>query len=91
MLKSKYLTSVENLLKYQSLIENFKTNMEDIESSPNARRNFLIQLCTGKAKDAISGTVMLPSVGYAKAQSILREMFAHQVTKGGSIKEFGNE
>ena len=83
-------------------MENFKTNVEDIESNPNARRNFLIQLCTGKAKDAISGTVMLPpEEGYAKARSILREMFGQthiiaashidRVTKGGPIKEFESE
>ena len=97
-----YLTFDGNPLSYPSFIENFKTNVEDIESNPNARRNFLIQLCTGKAKDAISGTVMLPpQEGYAKARSILREMFGQthiiaashidRVTKGGPIKEFQSE
>lgn len=97
-----YLTFDGNPLSYPSFIENFKTNVEDIESNPNARRNFLIQLCTGKAKDAISGTVMLPpEEGYAKARSILREMFGQthiiaashidRVTKGGPIKGFESE
>jgi hypothetical protein len=51
------------------------------------------------AKDAVSGTVMLPpEEGYNKAKSILREMFRQthivaashidRVTKGGTIKEF---
>ena len=37
-----------NPLKYPSFMENFKANVEDIETSPNA---------SGKAKEAISGTV----------------------------------
>ena len=76
-------------------------NVEDIERDPNARRSFLIQLCTGEAKDAVSGTVMLPPEGYNKAKSILRKMFGQthivaashigRVTKGGTIKEFESE
>ena len=102
MPKREYLTFDGNPLTYPSFIQNFKTNVEDIESNPNARRNLLIQLCTGKAKDAISGTVMLPpEEGYGKAQSILREMFGQthiiaashidRVTKGGAIREFESE
>lgn len=102
MPKREYLSFDGNPLTYPSFMENFKTNVEDVESNPNARRNFLIQLCTGKAKDAISGTVMLPpEEGYAKAKSILREMFGQthiiaashidQVTKGGAIKDFESE
>jgi hypothetical protein len=57
-----------NPLDYPSFITNFKTNVEDIESDSNVRRNYLIELCTGKAKEAIGGTVMLPAdEGYAKA------------------------
>ncbi len=68
----------------------------------NTRRNFLIQLCTGVAKEAISGTVMLPPrEGYLKAKSILKEMFGQshivaashvdRVTTGGPIKEFKSD
>ncbi|CAB4037458.1 Hypothetical predicted protein, partial [Paramuricea clavata] len=61
---------------YPSFTTNFKTNVEDVESDPNVRRTYLIQLCTGKAKEAISGSVMLPpEEGYKKAKSILHEMF----------------
>jgi hypothetical protein len=91
-----------NPLTYPSFMENFKTNVEDIERSPNARRNFLIQLCSGKAKDAISATAMLPAEeGYIKAKSILYEMFGQthivaashidKITGGGPIKENENE
>ena len=102
MPRREYMTFDGNLLKYSSFKENFKTNMEDIELSPNARRNFLIQLCSGKAKEAISGMVMLPAEeGFAKAKSILHEMFGQthivaashidKITEGGSTKENENE
>jgi hypothetical protein len=102
MPRREYMTFDGNPLKYPSFIQNFKTNVEDIERDPNARRSFLIQLCTGEAKDAVSGTVMLPpEEGYNKAKSILQEMFGQthivaashidRVTKGGTIKEFESE
>jgi hypothetical protein len=102
MPRREYMTFDGNPLKYPSFIQNFKTNVEDIERDPNARRSFLNQLCTGEAKDAISGTVMLPpEEGYNKAKSILREMFGQthivaashidRVTKGGTIKEYESE
>ena len=81
MPKNEYMTFDENPLDYPSFITNFKTNVEDVESDPNIRSNYLIQLCTGKAKDAISGSVMLPpEEGYQKAKSILHEMFGHWKT-----------
>ena len=102
MPRREYMTFDGNPLTYPSFMENFKTNVEDIEPSPNARRNFLIQLCSGKAKEAISGTVMLPAEeGYIKAKSILHEMFGQthivaashidKITGGGPIKENENE
>ncbi|CAB4031446.1 Gag-Pol poly [Paramuricea clavata] len=64
-----------NPLDYPSFITNFKTNVEDVESDPNVRRTYLTQLRTGKAKEAISGSVKLPpEEGYKKAKSILHEM-----------------
>lgn len=102
MPKREYMSFDGDPLKYPSFIENFKTNVENVEPDPNARRQFLIQLCTGVAKDAISGTVMLPpEQGYFKARSILHETFgqthiiaaAHvdRVTKGDLIREYENE
>ena len=98
MPKREYMSFDGDPLNYPSFIANFKTNVEEVEADPNVRRNFLIQLCTGKAKDAISGTVMLaPEEGYQKAKSILYEMFGQthvvaashidRVTKGCVIKE----
>ena len=102
MPRREYLTFDGNPLAYPSFMENFKTNVEDVEPSANARRNFLIQLCSGKAKDAISGTIMLPpEEGFQKAKSILREMFGQthiiaashidKLISGGVIKENENE
>ena len=102
MPKKEYMTFDGNPLDYPSFITNFSTNVEDVESDPNVRRNYLIQLCTGKAKEVISGSVMLPpEEGYRKAQSILHEMFGQshivaashidRVTKGPIIRENENE
>ena len=98
MPRREYMTFDGNPLTYPSFMENFKTNVEDIEPSPNARRNFLIQLCSGKAKDAISGTARPKAI---KAKSILHEMFGQthivaashidKITGGGPIKENENE
>ena len=99
MPKRQYMEFDGNPMNYPRFLQNFKTNVEMVESDPNARRQYLIQLCTGNAKEAISGTVMLPpEEGYFKARSILHELFgqthiiaaAHidRVTKGGIIKEF---
>ena len=51
MPKKEYMTFDGNPLDYPSFITNFKTNVEDVESNPNIRHNYLIQLCTGKAKE----------------------------------------
>jgi hypothetical protein len=102
MPKREYMSFVGNPLDYPSFITNFTTNVEDVESDPNVRRTYLIQLCTGEAKEAISGSVMLPpEEGYKKAKSILHEMFgqAHivaashidRVTKGSIIRENESE
>ena len=97
MPKRNFLTFDGNPLAYPSFIENFQTNVEDMEGNPNARHNYLIQLCTGKTKEAISET----EEGYAKAKSILKEMFGQthiivashidRVTKGGAIGEFESQ
>ena len=102
MPKREYMSFDGDPLNYPSFIANFKTNVEDVEADPNVRQNFLIQLCTGKAKDAISGTVMLtPEEGYKKAKSILHKMLGQthvvaashidRVTNGCLIKENESE
>ena len=41
-------------MNYPNFIENFKTNIEDGEQEPRTRLAYLIQLCSGIAKDAIT-------------------------------------
>ena len=102
MPKREYMSFDGNRLDYTSFITNFKTNVEDVESDPKVRRTYLIQLCMGKAKEAIIGSVMLPpEEGYKKAKSILHEMFGQvhivaashidRVTKGSIIRENESE
>ncbi len=49
-----------NPMNYPKFVENFKTNIEEREPEPRARLAYLIQLCSGIAKDAISNCAMLP-------------------------------
>ena len=42
MPKKEYMTFDGNPLDYPSFISNFRTNVEDVESDPNVRRNYLI-------------------------------------------------
>ena len=52
--------------------ENFKTNIEEREQSPQVKLAYLIQFCTGVAKEAISNCVTLSKdEGYLKAREII--------------------
>ena len=65
-----------NPMNYPKFIENFKTNIEEREQEPRARLAYLIQLCSGIAKDAISNCVMLPDEeGFSRAKEILHNSF----------------
>ena len=85
-----------NPMNYPKFIENFKTNIEEREQEPRSRLAYLIQLCSGIAKDAISNCVMLPDEeGFSRAKEILHNSFGQshiithayidKVTKGGLI------
>ena len=87
-----------NPINYPRFIENFKTNIEEREQSPRVRLAYLIQFCTGVAKEAISNCVMLSEdEGYLKAKEILHNSFGqnhiimcayiNKVTKGGVIRD----
>ena len=72
-----------NLMNYPKFIENFKTNIEEREQEPRTRLAYLIQLCSGIAKDAISNCVMLPDEeGFSRAKEILHNSFgqSHIIT-----------
>ena len=65
-----------NPMNYPRFIENFKTNIEKRAQSPRVRLAYLIQFCTGVAKEAISNCVMLSEdKKYLKAREILPNSF----------------
>ncbi len=87
-----------NPINYPRFIENFRINIEDRQPSSRVRLAYLIQFCTGTAKEAISNCVILPKKeGYQKAKEILHNLFGqthiivcayiNKVTKGGIIKD----
>ena len=91
-----------NPMNYPRFIANFKTNIEERELSPNVRLTYLIQFCTGTAKEAISNCVMLPEKeAYLKAREILHNLYGqshiitrayiNKVTKGGIIRDGESE
>jgi hypothetical protein len=72
-----------NPMNYPKFVENFKTNIEEREQEPRSRLAYLIQLCSGIAKDAISNCVMLPDdEGFSRAKEILHNSFgqSHIIT-----------
>ena len=91
-----------NPMNYPKFIENFKSNIEEREQEPRSGLAYLIQLCSGIAKDAISNCVMLPDEeGFSRAKEILHNSFGQshiithayidKVTKGGLIRDGDSE
>ena len=98
MPKKEYMTFDGNLLDYPSFITNFKTNVEDVESDPNIRRNYLIQLCTGRRHQwicdiATRGRIPKGKVHFARNVRAVPHCssISHRVTKGTIIRENENE
>ena len=78
-------------INYVSFMRNFETCLED--DADNSRNlHFLIQYCTGKARDATESCVNLPvSEGYESAKKTLEENFGlphviAKVEKSATIK-----
>ena len=91
-----------NPMNYPKFLENFRTNIEEREQEPRVRLAYLIQLCSGMAKDAISNCVMLPDEeGFRRAKEILHNLFGQshiithayidKVTRGGLIRDCDSE
>jgi len=71
-------------ISYPLFVKNFEINVENKERNDGDRLNYLIQYCTGKAKEAIEHCMMMdPKEGYAKAKEILSKNFGrtHLVAK----------
>jgi hypothetical protein len=98
MPKRDYMTFDGNPMNYPRFMENFRVNIEEREPNSQAKLAYLIQFCTGIAKEAISNCVILPGhEGFRRAKEILYNSFGQshiiihayisKVIKGGSIKD----
>ena len=102
MPKREFLYFDGDASKYPKFIKNFELKMESTIEDDNLRLSYLIQYCTGKAKEAIENCVILPGAeGYKAARDILKRNFAqrhvitrslvHQVVKGPQLKSSDEE
>ena len=98
MPKRDYMTFDGNPMNYPRFMENFRVSMQEREQNYQAKLAYLIQFCTGIAKEAISSCVILPgNEGFRRAKEILYNSFGqshiiihayiNKVIKGGSIKD----
>ena len=79
-------------LKYVTFFHNFETYLEKDNPDDSRRLQFLIQHCTGKARDAIESCSNLPaSEGYRVPKETLRENFGKpHIIAGAHIKKLLN-
>ncbi|XP_065068249.1 uncharacterized protein LOC135693649, partial [Rhopilema esculentum] len=74
-----------NPLKYFLFIRSFQNNVENDTCDFSKRLQLLVQFCTGKARRAIEGCILLePRDGYLKAKQILAERFGDAYTVSDS-------
>lgn len=100
--KPELFTFDGNPLSYWRFIRNFERNIEQKSSDEADKLNYLLQYCTGKAKEVVRNCVVMdPSLGYTTARKLLKERFgepyviasAHieQITKGPPLKASDRE
>ena len=92
MPKVKYQHFDGDPLKYVIFFHNFETYLEKDNPDNSRRLQFLIQHCTGKARDAIESCSNLPaSKDYRVAKETLRENFGKPpIIAGAHIKKLLN-
>ena len=80
MPKRELLTFDGNPLNYWLFINNFEVNISKRVPDAETRLAYLIQHCTGKAREAIKNCAIIsgPDQGYRKAQEILFHRFGQQ-------------
>ena len=67
-----------NPLDYWNFFRSFENSIAGNTSDDSKRLSYLLQFCTGTAKDAISSCSALdPAVGYQTARVLLEERFGH--------------
>ena len=68
-------------LKYYLFMRLFEANVERSTVDSGSRLTRLIQYCTGKAKNVISGCLAMdPKQGYAQAKALLKSRFGNDYT-----------
>ena len=76
MPKKEFLTFDGNPTRYHRFIKNFEVNIERKITDDNIRLSYLIQYCTGSAREAIENCVIQPAeIGYREAKEILHKNF----------------
>ncbi|KAL9952798.1 hypothetical protein ACROYT_G040106 [Oculina patagonica] len=86
-----------NPLEFFSFIRSFDNNIEKNSTDEGEKMTFLLQYCTGAARDAIKSCVTMdPALGYQEARKLLKDRFDHpfkiatahlnQVTRGPPVK-----
>ena len=80
MPKRELLTFDGNPLNYWLFTNNFEVNIAKRVPDPETRLTYLIQHCTGKAREAIKNCAIMsdPEQGYRKAQEILYHRFGQK-------------
>ena len=77
MPKRELLTFDGNPLNYWLFVNNFEVNIAKRVPDAESRLAYLIQHCSGKAREAIKNCAIIsdPNAGYRKAQEILYHRF----------------
>ncbi|XP_013410717.1 uncharacterized protein LOC106173924 [Lingula anatina] len=79
MPKREYLYFNGDPVSYPTFIRNFETNIEQRVPDFRSKLSYLIQYCTGEAKEAIKSCVILePEEGYFQARNILQTHFGQK-------------
>lgn len=67
-----------NPLEFWNFIHSFENNIEKNASDESEKLSFLLQYCTGAARNAIKSCVSMdPTFGYQAARALLQDRFGH--------------
>ena len=67
-----------NPLEFWNFIRSFENNIKKNASDESEKLSFLLQYCTGAARNAIKSCVSMdPTFGYQTARALLQEHFGH--------------
>ena len=67
-----------NPLEFWNFIRSFENNIEKNTSDVDEKLSFLLQYCTGAARDAIKSSITMDTkLGYRTARALLKDRFGH--------------